>query len=118
MWMQDTICHYLAQEFSDKEVLALISMDLGHGNCDAGLRAAGNGIISRSGAILKMPKEQRCAKCNSAIPDKTHGLKRPEMAHCGMVGAPEFIEPTIPQLSSKDFGYQSLTGLFSAIIFL
>lgn len=31
-WAQDAIRHYLAQGFSDKEALALTSMDLGHGD--------------------------------------------------------------------------------------
>ncbi|HCL5276590.1 TPA: integrase domain-containing protein [Salmonella enterica] len=31
-WTQDAICHYLAQGFSEKEALALTSMDLGHGD--------------------------------------------------------------------------------------
>ncbi|EDU9481266.1 site-specific integrase [Salmonella enterica] len=31
-WAQDVIHHYLAQGFSDKEALALTSMDLGHGD--------------------------------------------------------------------------------------
>lgn len=32
MWMQNAICHNLAQGFSDKEALALTSMDLGYGD--------------------------------------------------------------------------------------
>lgn len=31
-WTQDALRHYLAQGFSDKEVLALAAMDLGHGD--------------------------------------------------------------------------------------
>lgn len=31
-WAQEAICHYLTQEFSEKEALALTSMDLGHGD--------------------------------------------------------------------------------------
>lgn len=31
-WAQEAICHYLAQGFSEKEALALTSMDLGHGD--------------------------------------------------------------------------------------
>lgn len=31
-WAQDAIQHYLAQGFSDKETLALVAMDLGHGD--------------------------------------------------------------------------------------
>lgn len=31
-WTQDALRHYLAQGFSDKEALALTSMDLGHGD--------------------------------------------------------------------------------------
>lgn len=31
-WAQDALRHYLAQEFSHREALALTSMDLGHGD--------------------------------------------------------------------------------------
>ncbi|EHD23233.1 DNA-binding protein [Brenneria nigrifluens] len=31
-WAQDAIRHYLAQRFSEKEALALVAMDLGHGD--------------------------------------------------------------------------------------
>ncbi len=31
-WAQDAIRHYLAQEFSRKEALAMVAMDLGHGD--------------------------------------------------------------------------------------
>ncbi|ABX23146.1 hypothetical protein SARI_03314 [Salmonella enterica subsp. arizonae serovar 62:z4,z23:-] len=31
-WTQDALRHYLAQGFSDREALALTSMDLGHGD--------------------------------------------------------------------------------------
>ncbi|OAT54165.1 hypothetical protein M989_01780 [Kluyvera georgiana ATCC 51603] len=31
-WAQDAICHYLAQGFSKKEALAMVAMDLGHGD--------------------------------------------------------------------------------------
>ncbi|ECE5991369.1 DNA-binding protein, partial [Salmonella enterica subsp. salamae] len=31
-WAQDAICHYLAQGFSRKEALAMVAMDLGHGD--------------------------------------------------------------------------------------
>lgn len=31
-WAQDDICRYLAQGFSEKEALAMVAMDLGHGD--------------------------------------------------------------------------------------
>ncbi|WP_223881630.1 phage integrase N-terminal domain-containing protein [Affinibrenneria salicis] len=31
-WAKDAIRHYLAQRFSEKETLALVAMDLGHGD--------------------------------------------------------------------------------------
>uniref|UniRef100_UPI0009ABBE7B integrase domain-containing protein n=1 Tax=Salmonella enterica TaxID=28901 RepID=UPI0009ABBE7B len=31
-WAQDTISHYLAQGFNRKEALAILAMDLGHGD--------------------------------------------------------------------------------------